>query len=415
METLTAPYPWFGGKRLVAELVWERFGDVASYNEPFFGSGAVLLGRPTEARVETINDIDCYVANFWRALQADPDEVAFYADTPVNEADLHARHRWLVLSNRARLDQIRTDPNYYNTKVAGWWVHGLCAWIGSGWCQDAQPDDELGQKRIAGVGNGSGAGVHSGRGRAGAGWTQARRPQLSGDQGVQRRWQGGGRGGGSGVHAPGLSHEWKQTPDLSGSRGAAGRGVHACGLGRRRPKQERPWTQKKRPHLSNGGRGDNAREAVGCGVLSQYGVDGLYAWFHALAVRMRRVRVCCYDWKRVLTTSVTSYIGVTGVFLDPPYQQDLRERCYSQDHDISAEVRTWALERGDDPDLRIALCGYVDEHGPFMPASWECVPWKAHGGYSRGERAQENRSQERIWFSPHCLKPGLFSLYGDEP
>ena len=34
---LKAPFPWFGGKSRVAHLVWQRFGDVANYVEPFFG------------------------------------------------------------------------------------------------------------------------------------------------------------------------------------------------------------------------------------------------------------------------------------------------------------------------------------------------------------------------------------------
>lgn len=45
-DALKAPFPWFGGKSKVAGLVWERFGEVENYVEPFFGSGAVLLGRP---------------------------------------------------------------------------------------------------------------------------------------------------------------------------------------------------------------------------------------------------------------------------------------------------------------------------------------------------------------------------------
>jgi hypothetical protein len=30
---LKAPFPWFGGKRKVADMVWQRFGDVANYVE----------------------------------------------------------------------------------------------------------------------------------------------------------------------------------------------------------------------------------------------------------------------------------------------------------------------------------------------------------------------------------------------
>ncbi|MFK5173473.1 DNA adenine methylase, partial [Propionibacterium freudenreichii] len=64
--TLDAPFPYFGGKRRVAPEVWRRFGDVKNYVEPFFGSGAVLLGRPEThtSGIETINDLDGYVANF---------------------------------------------------------------------------------------------------------------------------------------------------------------------------------------------------------------------------------------------------------------------------------------------------------------------------------------------------------------
>jgi len=136
---LRSPYPWFGGKSAVAPLVWERFGDVRNYVEPFFGSGAMLLSRPhwpwEGNRIETINDADCFVANFWRALQADPDEVARHADWPVNEADLHARHLWLVNVGRGHVERLRTEPEYYDAKIAGWWVWGCCQWIGAGWCR----------------------------------------------------------------------------------------------------------------------------------------------------------------------------------------------------------------------------------------------------------------------------------------
>ena len=49
-EILKAPFPYFGGKLRVAAQVWERFGDAPNYVEPFAGSLAVLLGRPTEPR-----------------------------------------------------------------------------------------------------------------------------------------------------------------------------------------------------------------------------------------------------------------------------------------------------------------------------------------------------------------------------
>jgi DNA adenine methylase len=361
-EPLRAPFPWFGGKRKVADLVWSRLGDVQTYNEPFAGSLAVLLGRPHAPRVETVNDLDCFLVNFWRAVQRDPDAVAFWCDAPINEADLHARHRWLVTRGRRLAARCLRDPHYFNVKIAGWWVWGQCLWIGSGWCQRPEWTGRANAGRRP-------RGIHAARvGEEPS--EQAKRPKLydHGGTGVLRRWQGGGESGG-------------------------GSGVHAIGLHQQRPKLH--------------GDGDDT------GIARQQ-TEGLYVYMHELAARLRRVRVCCGDWSRVLTPSVTTYIGTCGVFLDPPYAHDLRERCYAEDHDISSDVRAWALANGDNPDFRIALCGYAGEHA--MPDTWECVPWKAHGGYSRTARGVANRDRERIWFSPHCLRPtdGLYGLFGDE-
>ena len=141
-----APFPWFGGKRAAAEIVWSRFGLVKNYVKPFFGSGAVLLQRPDDLiyGTETVNDLDCHLANFWRALAADPDAVAHHANHPVNEADLHARHRWLVSRAEFR-ERMKRDPDYHDAKIAGWWVWGQCCWIGSGWCS-AQSVPEVGEQ-----------------------------------------------------------------------------------------------------------------------------------------------------------------------------------------------------------------------------------------------------------------------------
>jgi DNA adenine methylase len=108
--------------------------------EPFFGSGAALLCRPQPfSGSETVNDYDGLVANFWRALQAVPDEVAHWADWPVNENDLHARHVWLVERKDPLQAKLEGDPEYYDAKIAGWWVWGMAAWIGSGFCSGKGP------------------------------------------------------------------------------------------------------------------------------------------------------------------------------------------------------------------------------------------------------------------------------------
>lgn len=136
---LHAPFPWFGGKATVSEVVWSRFGNVPNYVEPFFGSGAVLLGRPHDPKTETINDLDGLVANFWRAIQKDPEETAAWADNPVNEADLHARHAWIVQRLEAHQARMMADPDYFDARMAGYWVYGMCSWIGSGFASGNGP------------------------------------------------------------------------------------------------------------------------------------------------------------------------------------------------------------------------------------------------------------------------------------
>ena len=330
-DILKAPFPWFGGKSRVAGIVWQRFGDVGNYVEPFFGSGAVLLGRQTTPKIETVNDLDGFVANFWRATQRDPEAVAQFADYPVHENDLHARHIWLVGQTSSLSRKLEGNPDWYDAKIAGYWVWGLSCWIGGGFCSGAGPwhTDE------------DGCLVKSGAGRG----VNRKLPHLgTAGQGVNR-----------------------QLPHLGG----AGRGVN-----------------RKRPHLSTAGQGVN-----------------LIAYFKQLRDRMERVRVVSGDWSRVCGPAVTYGIGTTGVFLDPPYA-DTAMRCnnlYRVDSSsVAHDVREWAILNGENPKMRIALCGYAGEHE--MPASWECVAWKAAGGYaSQCPRPGENAAKERIWFSPACL------------
>jgi DNA adenine methylase len=151
-KPLTAPFPWFGGKSKAAEMVWSHLGvDVKNYVEPFFGSGAILLQMPDEVKCwAVVNDLDGLIANFWRAIAADPEGVAFYADNQVNEVDLQSRHQYLVNHKKQITQQLKEDPDYFDSRIAGWWAWGCCCWIGGGWCAD---------KKIPHLGNG-GKGVN---------------------------------------------------------------------------------------------------------------------------------------------------------------------------------------------------------------------------------------------------------------
>lgn len=380
---LSAPFPWFGGKSIVSEVVWRAFGEVGTYVEPFAGSLAVLLRRPGEGPfTETVNDRDGFIANFWRALAAAPDEVAQAADWPVNEADLHARHGWLVRQREELTERLMGDPDFYDARIAGWWVWGLSCWIGSGWCSGRGPWRQEGGRLI-----------YDPKGH-----------------GVEKKRPAAGKGG-RGVHGHEIS---KKVPLLANS----GAGVHAKGIKRQRPsaRPERSGqgvhsgVYKQKPMTFGQGFGNGVHrsldrhsgQGLGKGVFRD-----LYDWLGALATRLRRVRVVCGDWQRVMGKSVIHGNGVSAVFLDPPYV-GVGDELYAHDaQGVAKGVHDWVLENAKHPKLRIALCGYEGEFKP--PGGWQTYAWRSRGGY--GQKT-DNSARERIWFSPTCrdieLQKSLF-------
>ena len=136
MTGLVAPFPWFGGKRRAAAIIWRVLGDPGGYIEPFAGSAAVLLARPPfrGRRVETLNDADGWLVNLWRAIQLRPEEVARHAWGPVTEIDYHARLAWLQERRTDGLvSWLEGDPEACDAKAAGWWLTVCAAGIGDPW------------------------------------------------------------------------------------------------------------------------------------------------------------------------------------------------------------------------------------------------------------------------------------------
>ena len=129
------PFPWFGRKQKVAHLVWQALGNVNAYTEPFGGSAAVLLARPKGhgVRVESYNDDDGLLVNFWRAVKAVPDEVAQHCSDPPYELTKHARHKALWNAKDVLVERLRADPEWYDAKYAGWWVWLVCISLGDNW------------------------------------------------------------------------------------------------------------------------------------------------------------------------------------------------------------------------------------------------------------------------------------------
>jgi DNA adenine methylase len=397
MSKIKAPFVYIGGKSRVAKQIWGNLGNVRNYIEPFCGSAAVLLARPHPGHIETLNDRSHFIANFWRAVQANPEKVAEYADWPINEADLRARHLWLMIgiaSEEFRW-QIQTEPDYYDAKVAGWWAWGQNCWIGSGWCEDTGDcvlDEETG-----------------------------RRPQLSSaPPNLGKAEEGPGN----------------KRPMLSMGNSEHGRGTHA--------------QVKGRPQLGDAysrGRGVHGNDKAGsCEERRAWLLD----WMQRLQDRLRTVRVCCGDWARVCSSpTVTNRLGTTGIFLDPPYAHDIErmhawvrhldgqgkkpgeagkatnrdKNLYGSDKAdtdyLVARVHRYCREWGEKEDIRIVLAGLAGEHDDLEDHGWETVSWKSSGYSNRTVAGQSNSARERLWVSPNCVgleveKRPMFAIWERE-
>jgi DNA adenine methylase len=239
---MKSPFPYFGSKSKIAGVVWDAFGAVRGYFEPFAGSLAVLLEADrNDNRYEVVNDADHYIVNFWWSLKNDPEETARWANNLNSEADLFARHLWLVNEGKNRLDRIEADPDYYDPKVAGWWVWGAANWIGSGWCFGGGPWKVIDGKVV----------------------------KDSTGQGITRRLL-----------------------DLD-NRGINRKLLHLDNRG----------INRKRLNLGNTGQGINRKllHLGGEGAGVDLGLQPITDYFNQLAERLRYVRICCGDFERIIT------------------------------------------------------------------------------------------------------------------
>ena len=407
--TLAAPFPYFGGKSGACETVWQAFGAVDNYVEPFSGSAAMLLGAPEAKRIETINDADGFVANFWRAIASDPEAVAHHADWPCNEADLFSRHSWLVRQSGNLLESLHADPAYFDARIAGWWCWGACNWIGSGWCEGKGPwvhDGErlVNSRKLPHLGD-AGKGINRQLphlGNAGRGINR-KLPHL-GDagRGINRQLPHlGDAGQGINRKLPHLGDAGQGINRKLLHLGDAGQGINrklphlgdaGQGINRQLPHlgDAGKGINRKLPHLGDAGQGD--RRAF------------IFAWFMALHERLRNVRVACGDWTRVVNDSVTTRHGLTGVFLDPPYAKGaMNYAAGGVGTSLSLDVQAWCAANGDNPLLRIVLCGHAGEHDALLARGWSIRNWAARKGYAVTAEAVQNSADETLWCSPACV------------
>lgn len=124
--SVTAPFPYFGGKQRIAEQIVDLLPRHEHYVEPYAGGMSVLLAKP-RSPMETVNDLDGDIVTFWRVLRERPDDLArACALTPhsrfehqasrdrydIDELE-RARRIWVALT-QGRAGQLRrTGWRYY--------------------------------------------------------------------------------------------------------------------------------------------------------------------------------------------------------------------------------------------------------------------------------------------------------------
>ncbi|MCY4429212.1 MAG: DNA adenine methylase [Rhodospirillales bacterium] len=375
MTDLKAPFPWYGSKGKFSDAIWSRLGDPDVYVEPFAGSLAALLKRPSGGGLrEIVCDTDGGIVNFWRAVSADPEAVAQHADYPTFHQDLSARHRWLrdwIIEHSPRLSE---DPEYYDAKAAGWWVWGICRWIGGGWCSRTDEGRPL---------------VQSDKSSRGVNIVPNKIPHMN--------------------HKPGarIAAPKDQVPAVD------------CWPTRRGTWNQTPELSKKRPFVQSG------RKELGINTDSRPFVpdhpaqngtaysstDHIVRWMLALQERLRNVIVLNRDWTSAVTPTLLMHTKsspkniTVGVLLDPPYlTADRHGDLYQSDrqgdsNSVAVESYRWSIENGDR--FRIAYCCHAGDFD--VPAGWESVE-TTFSGIKRDDRKAR---MDQIMFSPACVQTDL--------
>lgn len=116
------PFPYYGGKQRIASKIVERLPAHGHYVEPFFGGGSVLLAKEP-SRLETINDVDGRIVNFWQQLRDAPDELARLLHlTPHSREELEMafEHSQLPLEDARRVFVLLTQGRGARLTGTGW-------------------------------------------------------------------------------------------------------------------------------------------------------------------------------------------------------------------------------------------------------------------------------------------------------
>ena len=125
-QVVKPPFAYYGGKTTLAPIIANLLPQHDHYVEPFAGSLAVLLAKKP-SRLETVNDLDADLVNFWRVLRNEPDALARAcaltphsraeynaAWTPSDDTVEQARRTWVCITQNFRPS---LDPNGWKRKI----------------------------------------------------------------------------------------------------------------------------------------------------------------------------------------------------------------------------------------------------------------------------------------------------------
>lgn len=80
-----------------------------------------------------VNDRDAHLTNFWRSVQKDPGIVStIIRSTPPDECTLEAVNKLLRGAVPKLEESLRDTVDFFDPKLAAYWVWGMSLWIGDG-------------------------------------------------------------------------------------------------------------------------------------------------------------------------------------------------------------------------------------------------------------------------------------------
>ena len=400
MSNLRAPFPYFGGKRRIADLVWQRFGKVDRYIEPFAGSLAVLLAAPEPAPKEIVSDTNGYIVNFWRSVQNDPDAVAYHAEYPTLHHDLTARQhtlwKWYLES-----DKLLTDPRYYNTEIAGWWVWGTSNSIAGNYAVKRGVANDSKTELT----KDSAPGVHH------------QIPKFT----TNRNDTGGVKMSGLIDRIPHVAQVIQGGKGISAETRLAQRGVKPSGHVDGVPRV---------PSKRHGGKGvatsrvkDFDFKTLDSDIPDRYESwmrIEIFNYMRQIQSRLRRVTTLNRPFTSFITPTIAGFTDTvkldTAIFLDPPYRTEQRsDSLYASDYegtssDVAVESYAWAIANGND--FKIAYCMHEGDFA--VPDDWTSFEQSFAGHHTRSRGKHLDRVRDQVIFSPKCLKLSVEgSLFND--